>query len=56
MGSILIIIGIGIMVPSFVGGSTTMGVVGLILTVLGAILFWRTSATKAYLDEQKRRR
>ena len=56
MGAILFFIGITVMISGFGSGSATTGIVGLILTIVGAILFWQTSATKAYLDDQKRRR
>ena len=56
MASILLIVGIVMMVSGFGGGSPTTGAIGIALTVVGAILFWRTSATKAYLDGNKRKR
>ena len=56
MGSILFFIGIVCMVTGFGGGSAAMGIVGIVLTVVGAILFWQTSATKAYLDNNKKNR
>ena len=55
MGSMLFIFGIVMMVGGFGSNSPTVGVVGIVLTVAGAILFWRTSATKAYLDNNKRK-
>lgn len=55
MGSILLILGILAMIYGFGSGAPALGVVGIVLTIVGAILFWRTSATKAYLDQNKKR-
>lgn len=55
MGAILFGIGIFLMVSGFGSGSSMTGVVGIVVTVVGALLFWRTSATKAYLDSHKKR-
>ena len=55
MGSILLIVGIGLLVGGIGNGSFPMGVGGVVLIIVGAVLFWKTSATKAYLDQQKRR-
>ena len=56
LGAILIGLGIMMMVSGFGGGSTGTGMLGVLLLVLGLVLFWRTSATRAYLNEQKYRR
>ena len=56
MGGILLFIGIMILFPGASNGNTGMVVLGIILMVLGGFLFWRTSATKAYLDRNKRNR
>ena len=56
MGSLLLFFGIAAMIGGFGNNSPTVGAAGVVLTVLGAILFWRTSATKAYLDNNKRKR
>jgi len=55
MGSILLIFGIMVIIGGFGSGSATMGVVGIVLTIAGAALFWRTSATRAYLNQNKKR-
>lgn len=54
MGSILFIVGIVMLVSAFGSGSFALGVVGVILAVVGGVLFWQTSATKAYLDQNKK--
>lgn len=55
MGSILLILGIVLIVAAVGNSSFLMGVVGVILAVVGGFLFWQTSATKAYLDQNKKR-
>jgi len=44
------------MVSGFGGGSFETGALGVVLLVMGLALFWRTSATRAYLNNQKNRR
>ena len=56
MGGILFFLGIMILFPSASNGNAGMVVLGIILMVLGGFLFWRTSATKAYLDQNKKNR
>lgn len=55
LGTILLVFGIMMLVGAVGGGSFETGIIGVILIIVGAILFWRTSATKAYLDQNKRR-
>ncbi len=55
MGTLVLGIGIFLMVYGFGSGATSAGAVGIVVTIIGAGLFWRTSATKAYLDQNKRR-
>lgn len=55
MGGLVSGIGIFLMVYGFGSGATDTGIVGIVVTVVGLGLFWRTSATKAYLDQNKRR-
>ncbi len=55
LGSILLVVGIMVLVGAVGSGSVASGVVGVILIVGGAALFWRTSATRAYLNNNKRR-
>lgn len=55
LGSILLVIGIVVLVGALGSGSFTTGAVGVVLIVAGAVLFWRTSATRAYLNQNKRR-
>ena len=55
MGVILFIVGITMLVGAVNSGSIGIGIVGVILAIVGAFLFWQTSATKAYLDQNKRR-
>lgn len=55
LGSILLFMGIALSVYGFGGGSIEIGIGGVVLLVVGVILFWRTSATRAYLNHNKRR-
>ncbi len=56
MGGILFFIGIILLVTSASNGNAGMVVLGIILMALGGFLFWQTSATKAYLDQNKKNR
>jgi len=56
MGGFLFIIGIVFLVPGVSNGNAGMVVLGIILMALGGFLFWQTSATKAYLDQNKKNR
>ena len=56
LGAVVAVLGIMMMVSGFGGGSYDTGVFGLVLLVAGLALFWRTSATRAYLNDQKNRR
>ncbi|MBQ9042419.1 MAG: hypothetical protein IJ111_06350 [Eggerthellaceae bacterium] len=55
LGSILLIVGIVVLVGAVGSGSFATGAVGVVLIIVGAALFWRTSATRAYLNQNKRR-
>lgn len=55
LGSILLVVGAVMLMGAVGSGSFATGAVGLILIVAGAVLFWRTSATRAYLNQNKRR-
>ena len=55
LGSILLVIGIMVLVGAVGSGSFATGVIGVVLIIAGAALFWRTSATRAYLNQNKRR-
>ena len=55
LGSILLVFGIMVLVGAFGTGSVSVGIVGVIMIIGGALLFWRTSATRAYLNNNKRR-
>ena len=56
MGGILLFIGIMILFPGASNGNVGMIVFGIILMAIGGFLFWQTSATKAYLDQNKKNR
>jgi len=56
LGAIVAGLGIMLMVSGFGGGSFETGALGVVLLVMGLALFWRTSATRAYLNNQKNRR
>lgn len=53
LGSFVFVIGIGLLIMADPG---FWKLVGLIMIPIGAYLFWKTSATKRYLDQQKRER
>lgn len=55
LGSILLVIGIMVLVSAVGSGSFEVGAAGVALIILGIVLFWRTSATRAYLNQNKRR-
>lgn len=55
LGSILLVLGIIVLVSGVSSGSFGTGLFGVILIVVGAALFWRTSATRAYLNQNKKR-
>ena len=56
LGAIVAGLGIFLMVTGFGSGSSGVGMLGVVLLVAGLALFWRTSATRAYLNDQKNRR
>lgn len=55
-GAIVAGLGVFLMVTGFGSGSSGVGMLGVVLLVAGLALFWRTSATRAYLNDQKNRR
>ena len=56
LGAIVTGLGIYLMVTGFGNGSSGVGMLGVVLLVAGLALFWRTSATRAYLNDPKNRR
>ena len=56
LGAIVAGLGVYLMVTGFGSGSSGVGMLGVVLLVAGLALFWRTSATRAYLNDQKNRR
>ena len=56
LGAIVAGLGVYLMITGFGSGSSGVGMIGVVLLVAGLALFWRTSATRAYLNNQKNRR
>ncbi len=54
LGSIVFGIGIIVLISAVGSGAFETGVIGVVLIVAGLALFWRTSATRAYLKQNKR--
>ena len=50
LGSILFLLGLLFM---FSGGNSGWFILGLAMAIGGGVLFWRNSATKAYLDSHQ---